>query len=94
MPVKINPASSQAAPFIYSDGVATWGIQGGVIQIELAANSIVPDGAGTKEELLIVAHLRCSPEAAKLIRVAIDRALAEPSVEAAMMPMPAASRPN
>jgi hypothetical protein len=94
MPVKINPASSQAAPFIYCDGVATFGVQGGVLQIELAANTIVPDGAGTKSEFLVVAHLRCAPEAAKAIRDAIDRALEIPSVEAGMMPMPAATRPN
>jgi hypothetical protein len=79
---------------IYCDGVATFGVQGGVLQIELAANTIVPDGAGTKSEFLVVAHLRCAPEAAKAIRDAIDRALEIPSVEAGMMPMPAATRPN
>jgi hypothetical protein len=89
---KINPASSAAAPFIYSDGVATFGVQGGVLQIELAANTIVPDGAGTKSEFLVVAHLRCAPEAARAIRDAIDRALEMPGGETAMMP--AASRPN
>jgi hypothetical protein len=95
MAVKIDPGSSRAAPFIYSDGVATFGVQGGVIQIELAANSIVPEGAETRSELLVVAHLRCGPAAAKAIRDAIDRALEMPSVEAAIMPtMPAASRPN
>jgi hypothetical protein len=78
MPIKINSSSSHAAPFIYCDGVATFGLQGGVIQIELAANTTVPDGAGTKEELLIVAHLRCAPGAARAIRDAIDKMLAEP----------------
>ena len=93
MPIKINPASSVAAPFIYSDGVTTFGVQTGVIQIELAANTTVPDGSGTKIETLIVAHLRCSPQAAKAIRDAIDKALAMPSAEAGMIPMPA-TRPN
>jgi hypothetical protein len=60
-----------------------------VLQIELAANTIVPDGAGTKSEFLVVAHLRCAPEAARAIRDAIDRALEMPGGETAMMPMPA-----
>jgi hypothetical protein len=95
MRVKIDPGSSRAAAFIYCDGVSTFGVQNGVLHLELAANTIVPDGAGTKEELLIVGHLRCAPEAARVIRDAIDKMLAMPSVEAAMMPtMPAASRPN
>jgi hypothetical protein len=50
--------------------------------------------SSTFGELLIVGHLRCAPEAARAIRDAIDKMLAMPSVEAAMMPMPAASRPN
>ena len=94
MPVKINPASSQAAPFVFAEGVATFGVHGGIIQIELAASTIVPDGDGTKEEFLIVGHLSCAPEAARHIRDVIDKALEMPSVEAGMMPMPAASRPN
>jgi len=94
MAVKIDPGSSRVAQFIYCDGVSTFGIQGGVVQLELAANTSVPDGDGTRNELLIVGHLRCSVDAAKGIRDAIDKALAMPSVEAAMMPMPAASRPN
>jgi hypothetical protein len=92
---KINPASSATAPFVYADGVAALGVQGGgIIKIELAAYSIIPEGDGTKNELLVVAHLRCSTEAAKAIRDALDRALAMPSVEVGMMPKPAAARPN
>ena len=95
MAVKIDPGSSRAAQFIFCDGVGTLGFQGGVIQIELVANTILPDGAVTKYELLVVGHLRCGPEAAKALRDAIDRALAMPSVEAGMMPMPvSSSRPN
>jgi hypothetical protein len=93
MAVKIDPASSAAAPFIYSDGVTALGFQGGVIQIELAANTIVPDSEGTKNELLVVAHLRCGPAAAKAIRDAIDRALEISGAEVAIVPVPP-SRPN
>jgi hypothetical protein len=94
MAVKIDPGSSRAAQFIYCDGVSTFGIKGGVVQLELAANTSVPEGEGTRNELLIVGHLRCSVEAAKAIRDAIDRALEMPSAEAGMMPMPATTRPN
>jgi hypothetical protein len=62
--IKIAPGSSELAPFIYCDGVATFGANNGVIQLELASNTIVPDGTGTRTDVLITAHLRCSPGAA------------------------------
>jgi hypothetical protein len=57
--------------------------------LEPAATTIVPVVVDTKFENVIVAHLR-----AKLIRDAIDKALALPSSDVAMMPMTAATRPN
>jgi hypothetical protein len=89
MAIKVNPGSSEAAPFIYCDGVATFGVHSSVVLLELAATTIVPVGVDTKSENVIVAHLR-----AKLIRDAIDKALALPSSDVAMMPMTAATRPN
>jgi hypothetical protein len=59
--VRIAPGSSESAPFIYFDGVPTFGIRNGAIQIELAANTILPDGKGVKIEVVMTAHLRCSP---------------------------------
>lgn len=73
--IKIAPGSSEFAPFIYCDGVSTFGLNNGVIQLELAANISVPEGTGTRTDVLITAHLRCSPAAATGIRDAISRAL-------------------
>ena len=87
------PASSERAPFIYCDGVVTFGTSGGIIQLELGANTIVPDGPATKIDVLVTAHLRCSPAAAAGIRDAIDKALAMPGVQQAIEPVPH-SRPN
>jgi hypothetical protein len=73
--VRIAPESS-VAPFIYFDGVPTFGIRNGAIQIELAANTIVPEGKGVKIDVVMTAHLRCSPAAARGLRETIDKALA------------------
>jgi hypothetical protein len=74
--IRIVPGSSELAPFIYFDGVPTFGIRNGAIQIELAANTILPEGKGVKIEVVITAHLRCSPAAASGLRETIDKALA------------------
>ena len=74
--VTIAPGSSESAPFIYFDGVPTFGIRNGAIQIELAANTILPDGKGVKIDVVMTAHLRCSPTAASSLRKTIDKALA------------------
>lgn len=73
--LKVAPGSSELAPFIYCDGVALFGVSGGVVQLELATNTIMPEGTGTRTDILITAHLRCSPSAAIGIRDAINRAL-------------------
>lgn len=80
--------SSELAPFIYTDGCATFGVGGGVIQIELAANTIMPDGGGTRTDVLIVAHLRCSPSAAVGIRDSLDKALRMTETAQAIEPIP------
>ncbi len=46
--IKIALGSSEQAPFIYFDGVATYGVNNGAIQMELAANTIMPEGTGTR----------------------------------------------
>ena len=74
--VTIAPGSSESAPFIYFDGVPTFGTRNGAIQIELAANTILPDGKGVKIDVVMTAHLRCSPAAAGSLRKTIDKALA------------------
>jgi hypothetical protein len=74
--MRIAPGSSEFAPFIYFDGVPTFGIHNGAIQIELAANTLLPVGKGVKIDVVITAHLRCSPAAASGLRETIDKALA------------------
>jgi hypothetical protein len=67
---------STEAPFIYTDGVATFGANGGMIQLELGANVIVPtaDG-GTKIEVVMVAHIRCNLGAAIGLRDSLNKAI-------------------
>jgi len=68
--------NSEAAPFVYFDGVAAFGVMAGAIQIELAGRTIVPDGPkGTSAEFVTTGRLRCSPVAAAALRQAIDNCL-------------------
>ena len=72
----ITALASETAPFIYFDGAATYGVSFGAIQIELAANVIVPtDDGNVRTDVIVTAHLRCSPNAAIGLREAIDKAL-------------------
>jgi hypothetical protein len=73
--IKIAAGSSELAPFVYFDGVVTFGINNSIIQIELGANGISPEGTGTKTNVLITSHLRCSAAAALSLRDALDKAL-------------------
>lgn len=74
--VSISAASSERAPFIYFDGASCFGHHNGAIQIELAANLLMPVGAGVRVDVIQTAHLRCSPAAAVALREALDKALA------------------
>src|SRR5450755_3626958 len=86
--LKIAAGSSESAPFVYCDGVATYGVNGGIIQLELASNTIIPDGTGTRTDVLITAHLRCSPSAAMGLRDAITLALEMTATNQAIEPVP------
>ena len=82
-PVKLPSVGPTAlgaeyAPFIYFDGVSTYGVNFGAIQIELAANIVVPDPTGptgTRTDVMMTAHIRCSPNAAADLKQSIERAL-------------------
>ena len=86
--IKVAPGSSELAPFIYCDGVATYGLNNEIIQLELASNTIMPEGTGTRTDVLITAHLRCSPSAAIGLRDAITRALEMSAENPAIEPVP------
>jgi hypothetical protein len=64
------------APFVYFDGVMTFGMHQGLVQIELAANVLNLDGkGGVKNEVVVTAHLRCSPDAAQNLQRELGNAL-------------------
>ncbi len=76
-PMSFVAIGSERAPFVYLDGVMGMGSTFGEIQLELAANTVVPIGDGeTRTEAVITAHLRCSQAAARILRDSIDKALA------------------
>jgi hypothetical protein len=73
--VALKPSGCrELAPFIYFDAAPTYGVNNGAIQVELAASTVLPDGSGAvRIDVLITAHLRCSPTAAMSLREAIDK---------------------
>ncbi len=75
-PVTISTSSSERAPIIYFDGASCFGHHNGAIQIELAANLLMPLGAAVRVDVIQTAHLRCTPAAALALREALDKALA------------------
>jgi hypothetical protein len=50
----------ETAPIVYFDFIAAYGVVSGIIQIELAAHTLVPNKDGADGELVTVARLRCS----------------------------------
>jgi hypothetical protein len=69
---------AENAPFIYFDGVSTVGVNFGAIQLELAANVVVPDPngpTGTRTDVVMTAHVRCSPNAAAELKQNIEKVL-------------------
>jgi hypothetical protein len=75
-PVTISSSSAERAPIIYFDGASCFGHHNGAIQIELAANLLMPVGAAVRVDVVQTAHLRCSVAAALALREALDKALA------------------
>jgi hypothetical protein len=74
---EITVSGTVQAPFIYFDGVAGLGVQAALIQIEVAAGTILPTAAGgTRHEFVVTGHLRCSLVAALALKEAIERCLA------------------
>ena len=67
---------TDTAPLIYFDGVTAFGVVSGTVQLELAANIILPstDG-GTSTLIRTTAYLRCSSNGAADLKQAIDKAL-------------------
>ena len=74
--VTISTGSAERAPFLYFDGVSCFGHHNGAIQIELAANLLLPAGHGVRVDVIQTAHLRCSLAAALALREALDKSIA------------------
>lgn len=69
---------NDAAPMIFFDGPVAVGFNNGVVQVELAANTIVPlslDKPETKTRTVVTGHLRCSVIAAQQLRDLLDNML-------------------
>jgi hypothetical protein len=67
---------TETAPLIYFDGVTAFGVSMGTIQIELAANVILPrKEGGTTTLIRTTACLRCNSTAAADLAQAIEKAL-------------------
>lgn len=64
------------APFIYFDEAPNFGHGNGVINVTLATyrNTATSDG-GVAQDIVAVAHLRCTIPAAIVLRRALDQAL-------------------
>jgi hypothetical protein len=66
-----------AAPVVFFDNVPVYGTFAGNLEIELAARMLMPkaDG-GVSVDLACTAHLRCSVQAAMVLREALDKGIA------------------
>jgi hypothetical protein len=73
-PMLKNAAS---APVIYFDNVPAMGGFGGNVEIELAGRLLMPgrDGVSVTIDMGCVAHLRCSRDAAAMLRDSITKVL-------------------
>lgn len=73
--VVLANSGAESAPFIYFDGAIAFGMAAGVLQIELAARTIVPaPGSETRTVNVVTAHLRGSPAAMISLKNAIENA--------------------
>ena len=85
----VTISAVEQAAVVYFDGVSCFGQHNRIIQIELAAHVLVPDGGGVRIELIQTANLRCSAAAAVSLRDVLDKALAMvKSGEAGAQPIP------
>jgi|SRR5271154_4758028 len=74
--IGVRNLGAEDAPFVYFDGVLAFGMHQGVVQIELASNVLNVSGKDDlKNEVIVTAHLRCSPDAARNLQREIGNAL-------------------
>jgi hypothetical protein len=70
--------NASAAPVIYFDNIPVYGAFAGHIEVEIAARVLMPraDGKTVSTDMVCVAHLRCSPQAAAILADALQKGLA------------------
>ena len=77
--LSVQSHGGDAAPFVYFDGAVAYGVIGNVVQIEIAANVVVPVSANGKSEIrtrsVVVAHLRGTHATMAQLADAIEKAL-------------------
>lgn len=84
---RLTALASENAPFVFFDGVLTHAVTNGVVQIELGAKIILPDGAGgAMSRVVVTGHVRCSAAAAANLRGVLDSALGLVAQSAAKPP--------
>jgi hypothetical protein len=68
--------NTDTAPFVYFDGVATYGVVNGVIHFELVSRVLSPTaGTHVTTEFVSTGRLRCGPAALTHLRDSIDKVL-------------------
>ncbi|MDR3487089.1 MAG: hypothetical protein P4M05_19555 [Bradyrhizobium sp.] len=68
--------NSATAPFVFFDSAPVFGTTGGIIEVELAASTVVLlSGNETRRDMTAVAHLKSSADAAVNLFTALGRAL-------------------
>ena len=74
-PQSLTVSDTLHAPVIYFDGAPNFGCNGGIVSIALAVARHLSRDGEVVSDVIAVAHLRCSVEAAVDLRSAIDNAL-------------------
>jgi hypothetical protein len=68
--------NTATAPLIYFDTAPIYGVLGGNLQIDIAAQVLVPTSSGSiYSDQVCVAHLRCSHQAALMLMDTLTKAL-------------------
>ncbi len=74
-PAKITVTDTGLAPFIFFEGVPSFGFLNGVVNITLAAGRHLMKDGVVSSDVVAVAHLRCNQVAATELRNALNDAL-------------------
>lgn len=86
----VSERQSDGVPFVYFEQALTYGSVPGVAKVELTASVTLGVGPRDTEVVLVpVAHLRCNPNAARMLAEALLRA-----AEMAEKPAPTGAMPQ